>query len=270
MRNGSHDMDAVGIDHLLTSDLTRTFQLELTSKCDLRCVYCAVSQPDYRGQDLAMNDVEALVPQLVARGIAMVQLNGHGETTTVRGWQEHVRILAARGVRLSLISNFARLFTPVELEALAHIDEIAISVDTHDPRLLRKLRRRVDLGNILLNMAGVRMTARRLGIAEPQFCWNCVLTDRVAPGFMDYINFALGCGVRHFFVGNLTKYDDVEKGERVRHVTELGTTELADVALRIERATEMVAAAGGRMSIQDGLTDSIRAELVRRRNGCAH
>ena len=167
-------MRTVGIDHLLTSDFTRTLQLELTSNCDLRCVYCAVSQPDYRGQDLAIDDFDALVDQLVSRGIRMIQINGHGETTIIRGWHDRVRALTGRGLRVSLISNFARLFSSLELEALAEVEEIAISIDTHDPEVLKKLRRRVSLGNILVNMAGVRMAARMLDHAEPQFCWNCV------------------------------------------------------------------------------------------------
>ncbi len=120
---------------LLASPITHIFLLELTSRCNLRCVYCAVSQPLYQGVDMDIVDFDSLVQQLKARRVRMVGVNGHGETTMIRDWDQMVMRLADEGLCISIITNFARLLRLEELEAMARISEIMISVDTHRPEL---------------------------------------------------------------------------------------------------------------------------------------
>jgi len=246
---------------LLTSNSTSIFQLELTTNCNLRCVYCAVSLPEYKGQDLAVDDIGQLAEMMRARNVQLVQINGHGETTSMPNWQMVVHELLKNGFPLALISNFARHFSDEELETLACLSQIQISVDTHRPQLLRKIRRRVDLGTILVNLAGVRMKASALGRPSPRFSWSCVLTDIVAPDFVDYVRFGLACGVHDFFVCNLTEYDDLIASGTVGHVTKMDIRQLAELSANLDKAKELVAQAGGCLDIQAGLTDCIREKL---------
>src|SRR5213079_2481089 len=46
---------------LLASDRTQVAHLEFTSRCNLRCVYCAVSQPTYSGRDLEHEQLESII-----------------------------------------------------------------------------------------------------------------------------------------------------------------------------------------------------------------
>jgi MoaA/NifB/PqqE/SkfB family radical SAM enzyme len=103
-------------------------------------------------------DFDSLVQQLKARRVRMVGVNGHGETATIRDWDQLVIRLADEGLCISIITNFARLLRLEELEAMARISEIMIGVDTHRPELQRAIRRRVDIGNILINMNRVTAT----------------------------------------------------------------------------------------------------------------
>ena len=244
---------------LLASPITHTFRLELTSRCNLRCVYCAVSQPGYDGVDMDIVDFDSLVQQLKARRVRKVAVNGHGETTMIPDWHHKIMRLADEGLCMSIITNFARLLRQEELEAVARISEIMVSIDTHRPELQQVIRRRVDIGNILINMSSVTATASKLGLPKPKFIWSCVVTDQVALDLVDYIHFGLACGVRHFALANLTKYDDIEGAKNVQHVTTLPATELRQFSDLLEQARTIIASAGGSLTIQSGLmTPSIR------------
>jgi hypothetical protein len=206
-------------------------------------------------------DFDSLVQQLKARRVRLVGVNGHGETTMIRDWDQLVMRLADEGLCISIITNFARLLRLEELEAMARISEIMINVDTHRPELQRAIRRRVDIGNILINMNRVTATTSKLGLPKPNFTWSCVVTDQVALG---HIHFGLACGVRHFTLSNLTKYADIEGAKNVRHVTTLPDKELRQFSELLEQVRVITASAGAKLTIYSGLSATVQQELARR------
>jgi wyosine [tRNA(Phe)-imidazoG37] synthetase (radical SAM superfamily) len=225
-----------------------------------------VSQPTYRGRDLDLEemDFDALLRALKRRGVQEVNVNGHGETTMVVGWHERVTALADAGFSLSIITNFARLLSEDELAAMARIKNITVSVDTHNPEILRKVRRHVSLGNILTNMTATRAKAAALGRSPPTFIWSCVVNDRVAPTLIDYIHFGFACGVRHYHFCNLVKYPDVPGAENVNHVSTLPTDALKKFAADFKEAKNIVERGGGSVVLASGLVDTVEDELSRR------
>src|SRR5205823_2860277 len=80
-----------GIAHdLLVSLPAREVRLSLTTRCNLRCVYCAVSQSTYQGSDMtadvAHQATAAILRIALEHKLRAVHVNGHGETTFVPGW----------------------------------------------------------------------------------------------------------------------------------------------------------------------------------------
>jgi hypothetical protein len=252
-----------GLD-LLASPLVESAFIEITSRCNLRCVYCAVSQPDYVGQDMPADLLDEVISILKARQVKFMQVNAHGETTMVPGWHHLVNELAEAGVELQIITNFARLLSTDELAAMARIRRITISIDTHRPEVLRSIRRRVSLKNILTNMANTKAKAAELNLPPPQFIWCSVMTDRVAPDFVDYLRFGIALGVKDFFIANLTKHDDVADAENVNHVTTLPDAELISFSRMLDEGSSMVRRAGGYIDLSPGLVDTVEQELVTR------
>src|SRR5882672_507463 len=100
-------------EHLLD---VRPYQvlLELTARCNLRCIYCAVSQPDYVHRDLEF-DRDAIVQQVVELAPTEFQISGHGETSLVRGWHELGRMLQERGLALTMISHLNKPMSEDEI-----------------------------------------------------------------------------------------------------------------------------------------------------------
>jgi hypothetical protein len=64
--------------------------LTVTTNCNLRCTYCCVSQPWYIGQNLDISRLDHFISELSDYKVGLIQVNGHGETTTVEGWEKLV------------------------------------------------------------------------------------------------------------------------------------------------------------------------------------
>ena len=142
-------------------------RLDLTSRCNLKCVYCAVSHPAYQGAD--MPDVVARKAAGSDRRPRKAQSVGTRGSERPRGNDIPRRLdrlllctVGAGGIPLRLTSNFAKSFDIEELEALACMDSISISIDTADRMLLRRLRRHVHLRQIMTNMTLVKAAAVKL------------------------------------------------------------------------------------------------------------
>ena len=249
---------------LLTSPVTELANIEFTSRCNLRCVYCAVSQPDYNGRDMDVGDFDDILEVLKGRRIGSITVNGHGETTLLPGWHHRINALAQAGFRLNIITNFARLLSDEELQAMARISLINVSVDTHRPEILRQVRRRVSLGNILINMTATTAKAAELGLPPPTYVWSSVMNDKVAGDVVDYVRFGLACGVRNFLFCNLSKYPDLEDGVNVQHVTTLPDAQLNQFADDLRTIRRLIAEHGGSIDIAAGLPDAIELELTNR------
>ena len=159
---------------------------EITTNCNLRCTYCSVSLPIYRGEDFDLARIDALTEEFATAKVRMVQISGHGETTMIPGWQEICQAFTRHDINVCITSNFSKMFSDAELDALARMVHITVSIDTVDRELLKNLRRKVDLRTILYNVAMVRLRAERIG-RKPHFNWQCTLSDAVIDGLPDWI-----------------------------------------------------------------------------------
>lgn len=185
-------------------------RLDLTTHCNLRCIYCAVSQPEYIGRDMPSvisERVVRMIPSLTRfHTVHTVSINGHGETTIAAGWMPITRHLIESNVNVMLTTNLARDYNPGEILALAHMHTIAVSIDSADRKLLQRMRRKVDVRQIVMNMHLIRMAAAKVARRSPQFGFLCGLYDKTAPGVGDLARLAVSLGVTHCSFWNLTPY----------------------------------------------------------------
>jgi MoaA/NifB/PqqE/SkfB family radical SAM enzyme len=220
------------IDPLLEPGPIRQVRLDLTTRCNLRCVYCAVSHPSYRGTDMSdavAKKAIALIVYLAQHyDLEPVDLNGHGETTFRANWTDCCFELLEHGVPLRLTSNFAKPFDMNELEALACMENIAISIDTADERLLQRLRRRVDLRQIMTSMTLVRAAALKLHRPAPKFGFISGVYDKNALEWEAFARFSIAAGISYMIIWNLAEHSglDISEEERVRPLDDLPDDEL--------------------------------------------
>src|SRR4051812_27833774 len=100
---------------LLTSGRLHHAMIEVTSDCNLRCVYCAVSSPNWKGKTLPADKYAPLVDSLRKLGTKSVILHGHGETTFVEGWHKLAMMFLESGFSLITCSNLAKSFSDEEI-----------------------------------------------------------------------------------------------------------------------------------------------------------
>ncbi|MCP4216282.1 MAG: radical SAM protein [bacterium] len=252
--------DAVCTD-LLQSTRTRVAHIEFTSRCNLRCVFCFASQPEYKGTDLNEETINDIIEVLKPRKPDVVSVNGHGETTVYKNWNIHCDRMLEAGMPLHVISNFSRRFSTAEVETLSRFSSIEISCDSSEPDLFKELRRGADLKNLALNILKVRAVAMKEKRDLPEISLSCVVSDRNVLDLVNYVSFGKALGVDHFNFCNLTKYPDLPGAINPKHVTEMPIDQMEKAEASMTNAFQFLKGEGIRYHVQQGLLDSLNQKL---------
>lgn len=226
--------------------------VELTSNCNLRCRYCAVSLPDYVGRDMASRHVNAVLQYVEQHKAPLVNINVRGETTQVGNWVEICERLQAAGARINIISNFARYFSDAEVETLAGFAGIRISLDSVDRKLLRAIRRNVDLRIVLHNLTRVRAAALAVHGRMPQFGINCVVSDRNVSGVSDLVAFAAANGFNDLTLHDLAELAGLPE-DSPKHITKMPPEKMRGAMRSMRDALQLAGRLGLHLSIQPNL-----------------
>lgn len=233
--------------------------IEFTTSCNLKCCYCAVSQPEYVPLSLDLPTLDGLIDDLVSTGAQNANINGHGETTALPGWHVHARRLIDAGLRLGAISNLAKKYSPEELETLARMHVLMISIDTIDIDRFKRLRRGADLRQILYNIGAVRADAVRLGINPPVFQLACVVCDYTVFGLTALAHYGLALGIREFSFQNLVKMPEVTNSIEFKPLAAMPKEDLVRIPAIFDELERLIASYGGVCDIQPGIREVLAA-----------
>ncbi len=242
---------------LLGPAIIQEIRFDLSTRCNLRCVYCAVSLPDYIGADMptdmALRTVNTIASLMRYNPPHPIDVNGHGETTFMRDWDAICRRLLSRNVPIKITTNLAKKYSAIELDTLARMHTIGVSIDTSDRDLLRRMRRKVDINRIVGTIADIRTAARRLECPGPEFHFGCGLYDRTAPGVEDFARLAIGLDVRSVYFWNLDVHDSnfpgVPPDDKPTPLASLSDAELRPRIEAIRRAIRLLEMAQVRVQV---------------------
>jgi MoaA/NifB/PqqE/SkfB family radical SAM enzyme len=252
---------------MLKSGDTDVAHIEFTSRCNLRCVFCAASQPHYEGVDLSRDMLELVVEDLKRRKIKLVCVSGHGETTIYKDWHLYCNELIESGRLLHIISNFAKPLSSDELETLSRFHSVEISCDTADPELFKKLRRGAKLENLIANLENLREVREKSRQKLPHISFSCVVSNRNVFGLKKFVDFGIRHGVEHFNFCNLTKYPPVKGGIGVDHVTEMNLDDIRNAYSVLTEVFALLENPGLEYHVQQGLMDSLREKISQLEGG---
>lgn len=250
--------------HLLASGPLETVRIDVTQQCNLRCVYCAQSaawaKPGSSMSEEAMSRIGRFIS--IADRLTDVSVNGFGETTQHPHWQEFCERLIDDGAPLSITTNFGRRYNTHEIDTLSRFRVIQVSLDMVDEDLLRRIRRKVDLGIILTNMTKVRIQSLLAGRRPPVFTFSCGLYDKSITRLESLAGLAVTVGVRSITFWDLVQYPDIPGAEAVRPLSDLSENELRLGLACFDRAMAILGKARINTTVAGSFIDRLRA-------GCA-
>ncbi len=239
-----------------------TAQVDINTNCNLRCVYCAVSQPSYQGCQMQDDQMDKLAQLLIGYpNLAAVGVNGHGETTHHPRWKEFCRPMLTKNIPLTIITNLGKKYEADDFEVLSRFKNIQISVDTADEKLLRDIRRKVELSRILYNIAMIRTHALLDGRTPPKISFSCGLYDQSILRVEEFAWFAMAQGVSEITFWNLVKYPDVPDAAQVRTLESLDNEALAEGIRCFDRAMAVFDRFKITVEVAGGFIEELRSRL---------
>lgn len=252
------NLERAAIDPRLLRARPRVVFVELTSRCNVRCIYCPVSLPEYVGRDLEF-ELEQLVDVLRRCAPHEVQLNGHGETTMLAHWTGVAKRLLAEGLPLTLTTNLAKRMSDEECDVLGRLRSLKVSLDSADAELLEKLRRGVRLARVEDNLARIFERCREQRRDPPFLQLSCAASDVAVEGLPDLVRWAAAHGARSVDLVNFVRHEAPPDTLPLRHPS-AGDPRRA--LARLEEARSVAADLGLAMSVEQGLIDALEDACV--------
>lgn len=249
-------------DDLLRSNRTKIIHIEFTSHCNLRCAFCNVSQPGYKGYQIKKETVEHIIDSIRNRHPKVICVNGHGETTIYKDWHLYCRRMLDMGYDLQIISNFAKKFNDDELRTFSRFKCIEISCDTTDPSLFRELRRGGELSVIMENLKRLQAISAKKSGRKVEISFSCVVSDQTVFGLKDLAAFGKSLGVENFNFCNLVKYPQLADTIPFDHVTEMSLEEMERARTTIHETFRFLKESKIKYSFQQGLLDSLEEKIA--------
>ena len=125
--------------------------IEITTRCNLRCAYCARTASGMKGADMSRETfvrILGLLPHAYR-----VTFVGLGETLLHPRVAEFVALASAQGRRTALVTNGMLLERPLSRELLsAGLDSITFSIDGADQNIASEVRPGTDLERVIDNI----------------------------------------------------------------------------------------------------------------------
>lgn len=241
------------IEHLVKPKIRRTM-VELTRKCNLRCIYCAVSQPSWKHESMDLEEfkLEDIIKNLKSIGNEQIILHGHGETTIVPNWDEYAELFMDNGFELITCTNMNKDFSDHEISVLSRFVAITVSIDTPGPKKFSQLRRGAQIKRLVSNMQRINEHRVRHGL-HGSWNFSSVITKETINDLPELISLGLSLGVTTFSLCNLTKIGDVP----LTHLAELTPEEATEAHGKLLEAKRICEATGVYFDPKGGLVEAL-------------
>lgn len=246
---------------LLTSHKSSAIMIEYTTGCNMRCSYCSVSKEGWIPKDLDEDLANKIASDVIQRQPSTVAIHGHGETTMLPDWEKKAKKFIDAGLRVSICTNLAKTYSREEMEVLASLTHMTISLDTIDVMLFKKLRRGGDIRHVIYNMTRIQDIAQRLGKQSLSVSWSIVCCDKSIWGLADLVEYGISLGVHGFTFCNLGVSDVPKGGMETKHVSELPIEECKKALRIFERIERLCKNSKSALDLKVGIIDTLKLKI---------
>jgi hypothetical protein len=242
------------------TDKTWELMIEYTTACNLKCSYCAVSSPSWRSLNLDETLADQITKQVIDRQPAVVTIHGHGETTILPGWEQKAEQFIRAGLKVSICTNLCKLYTERELQALASLDHLTVSIDTLDVQLFKKLRKGGDIRHLVYNLTRIINISKKHGY-NLTTSWSIVCCDQSIWGLIDLIEYGISLGVDGFTLCNLGVTEVADGAIETNHISELDIQDCHDALTILNRVKHLCDMNNRHIDIKAGIYDTLKIRI---------
>lgn len=251
--------------HLYVNSIEKV-TLEFTTRCNLKCTYCAVTRPWHRKTDLDVTEFDQLVKEMKEAGVKQVQISGGGETTIVKDWDGYLATLIDNGFQVTIISNLAKPLTERAVRGLSRCSEITSSCDTVIPEMYEAIRKGGDFETFAYNILRIRAQCAMDGRPSPRLIWNAVANDKMIFDVDQWVAMGIALGVDHFQISEMSKYDDLPGMISVNPVGMMDAGDLVRARAAVEHARSIAQAAGRWFAVLPAVEEALNGSRRIMRN----
>lgn len=235
--------------------LARRVSIEMTSRCNLRCTYCSVPHaPEYGAQDIDDAMLQKVVALVSGKPVRFLSLSARGELTYMKDWTARVLPFLNCGIPLHAVTNLSAPLSWDEAGVLARFGLLHTSIDTVDFDLARRIRKGNDLRSVQYNINLIRAAAIAHGHPPPRIEVIGVVNESSATGLRNLAALVIACGANGLHLQDLVfDYSDQVSEPPIGHISHLPVERLAEIALEITQARDLLGRHGCSFNASPGL-----------------
>lgn len=172
-----------------TRPYPRAIELEVTTRCNLRCTICEHTYWDEDGQDLTYDQFRHIVDQFP--DLAWIGITGIGEQFLNRDFMRMLGYLKARGVFVEFF-NGAHMLTEERSRSLVEmgVDKIWISMEGATAETYERARVGASFQKVVSNITNLFRIKKQQESAVPEVWFHYIITtENIAetPDFVDLV-----------------------------------------------------------------------------------
>jgi len=234
--------------------------LELSSRCNLKCIYCHQNWPESRlppHRELSPRQFSWVVEFLRDNGLSQLAVTGGGETTFYPGWSQALDQLLGSGCGATMTTNLAKKYSQDELETLLRFERLEVSLDSLEPEAMARIRKGTQLSQIVLNIVNLRLEMQRRGQGRPVLCLAATIYAEMMDGFESLLAFAHLVGIKAVNLQDFVNYGLAE--DNVTSLWSLRGGAARARFLQFDQALAFARSHGLTLAIDSGLRHRIEA-----------
>jgi len=186
----------------------KQLQLEITSRCNFRCIMCDQAYRCIKGKDLNLSDFETILDKLP--GITTLCPQGLGEPLLNPDFMAMLELAKKRAIYTYVNTNFG-LFTENIAKELARLaDSVTISFSAGTKETYELIHKGSSFEKTIKNIKIFMRAKKELGHKDPEVELKFVIMSKNINELGDFIKIADELGIRRVFIDDLIPLKEIK------------------------------------------------------------
>jgi len=129
--------------------------IEITEKCNLRCIMCAANKKIKREKEMSYDLFKKIIDESCECGLQIVTIGSIGEPTMHKDLPKMLKYIQEKKINIELITNLSRPLNEDLIDAIRRLDKLTISIDGATKETYEKIRVNANFERTISNLKEV-------------------------------------------------------------------------------------------------------------------